>query len=472
MNESSRPVDVSHAPPEASPRAARLARRLVSPVEAFLRVEAASGVVLLVAAVVALILANSPLSAAYHAALELPIGGNVGPYAFEAPLHFWINDGLMTVFFFVVGLEIRREIASGELSTPRRAALPAMAALGGMIAPALVYLAIAGGTPANRSGWAVPMATDIAFAVGVLALLGGRVPPALRVLLLALAIIDDVGSIVVIAVFYAGELAPSGFVLAAAGIAGILLMQAVGVRRAVLYVAPGLLLWLGVLKAGVHPTIAGVIAGLLTPARAWFGPKGLAHVARASAERFEGHLANGGEEGLSAEKIAREGKDLERARRESIAPVKRLEMLLHPWVAFVIMPVFALANAGVTLGSATSPSSLGAGVVAGLVLGKPIGILAASAISVRLGVATLPRGIGRRELLVLGIVAGVGFTMALFVAALAFEDPAKLDEAKAAVLAASAVAIVLSLVVGRALLRAPPEDAAKTASEAESSDEV
>lgn len=461
------------APPGASPVARRWARRLVTPIESFLQVEASSGIVLLAMAAVAIAIASSAWSEPFHHLLELPVGLRVGETTVERPLHFWINDGLMTIFFFVVGLEIRREIHEGELANVRRAALPLAAALGGMAAPALLYLAIAGGSPEDRPGWGVPMATDIAFAVGVLAVLGKRVPPALRVLLLALAIIDDIGSIVVIATFYSGALDPSGFVVAAGGLAVILVLQRVGVRRASVYLLPGVVVWLGVCRSGVHPTIAGVVVGFLTPAKPWLGATGLVALTRRSLEEVEHALAD--ERGAVApERVAAETERIDLASREALAPTVRLQRILHPWVAFVIMPIFALTNAGVTVnGSAAAPSLLGAGIVVGLVVGKPIGVLTACFAVVRLRIATLPRGIGWRELTVLGLVAGIGFTMALFVAALAFPRGDKLEQAKTAILAASVIAMIVGLTVGRVLL--PPQiarGAATSSSEAETSDEV
>jgi len=244
-------------PPEAAPWAARVVRRILTPIEAFLHVEASSGAVLLLAAVGAMVAANSSFRDAYHALVELPIGMVVGAHQVVQPTRFWINDGLMTIFFFVVGLEIRREIHGGELSSLRRAALPAAAAIGGMVTPAALYLLVllvAGADPHARVGWGIPMATDIAFAVGILALLGKRVPPALRVLLLALAIIDDIGGILVIAIFYSAALDLGGLLVAIGGVALVLVLQRVGVRRALLYVPAGFLVWLGLLLSGVHPT--------------------------------------------------------------------------------------------------------------------------------------------------------------------------------------------------------------------------
>ncbi len=461
------------APPEASPVAHKWARRVVAPIESFLHIEAASGIVLLLSAVLAMVIANSRHAEAFHHLLEAPVGFRIGSLVLEHPVHFWINDGLMTIFFFVVGLEIRREIHEGELATVRRAALPMVAALGGMVVPALLYLAVAGRDAADRPGWGVPMATDIAFAVGVLALLGKRVPPALRVLLLALAIIDDIGGIIVIAMFYSGALDVAGFLVAAGGIVGIIFLQRIGARRPAIYVVPGVLVWVGITRSGVHPTIAGVIIGLLTPARSWLGAHGLLHLARRTAETVQRDLDDGSTGKVSPERLAEEASRMDLARREALAPAARLQMMLHPWVAFGIMPIFALANAGVTLdSSAMSFSPVSGGVVLGLVVGKPVGVVAACLLAVKTRVSSLPRGIGGRQLAVLGIVAGVGFTMALFIANLAFPVGQRLEQAKAAILFASVVAMILALVAGRLLLRAPERGAAETEAEAEASDDL
>jgi NhaA family Na+:H+ antiporter len=245
------------------------------PVEKFLHVQASSGILLLAAAVAALLWANSPWAPTYEHLLHTPISVGFDEHIFTRTVHFWINEILMVVFFFVVGLEVRRELFEGELSTPRRAALPVAAALGGMLVPATIYISLNIGSPAVR-GWGIPMATDIAFAVGVLALLGRRVPAALRVLLLALAIIDDIGAILVIALFYSSGIAWSGLIVVGLGIVTVLAMQRIGVRNPILYVAPGVVVWSGMLHVGIHPTIAGVILGLLTPVRSWFGHEGFA----------------------------------------------------------------------------------------------------------------------------------------------------------------------------------------------------
>jgi len=386
--------------------------------EAFFKTEAASGVVLLIAAVVALVLANSGASGAYHRLQTLPVRLSVHSVAFERSLAWWVNDGLMVLFFFMVGLEIRREMHAGELSEWRRAVVPTAAALGGMVVPAGLYLVFAG-RPESYSGWGVPMATDIAFAVGILALLGSRVPPGLRTLLLALAIIDDIGAILVIAFAYSAGISLTGVLVAFGGFAGVLVMKRLGVRRKLAYVAPALVTWAGTYAAGVHPTIAGVALGLVTPVVAGPSPS-----------------------------------DVDDAGTPT-SPAEQLIHMLHPWVAFGIMPLFALANAGVTLGGFHADEislRVAAGVLLGLVVGKPLGVALATAIVLRLKLGVLPSGLGRRHVVVVGIVAGIGFTMALFVAELAFGSGALLDAAKLGVLLASALAGVVTLVVGRLAL--------------------
>ncbi|MFT3769999.1 MAG: Na+/H+ antiporter NhaA [Minicystis sp.] len=473
MRENAPPSSLpSSAPPDVWPAARRVAGAMVRPLSRFLEVQAASGIVLLVAALIALAWANSPWRHSYEAFWGTRISFGVGSWSVSWPLHFWINDALMVVFFFVVGLEIRREIHEGELSDRRRAALPVAAAVGGMIVPAIIYSLVNRGTPAFR-GWGVPMATDIAFAVGVLALLGKRVPAAVRVLLLALAIIDDLGAILVIAIFYSSSFSFSGLLVAAGGIAGVLLLRGLGVRRASAYVAPGIVVWGGILMTGVHPTIAGVILGLLTPVQPWYGPRGFLAVTAAATDDFQEKARREADHHELLEPLAR----VAQARREAVAPVIRIEAALHPWVAYGIMPVFALANAGVDLHGVDlgAPVTTGviAGVIGGLVLGKPIGIVAASFLAERIGIAARPRGVTWRGVLLVGLVAGIGFTMAIFIAGLAFPDVALLGAAKLAVLAASTVAGVVALLAGRVLLPGAqaPAIAAITVDDAEASTE-
>lgn len=458
-------------PPEAWEPLLRLARIASRPLDRFLRIQAASGILLLVAATAALIWANSPWADAYTRLWHTPVGFRVGGFSIERSLEWIVNDGLMVIFFFVVGMEIRREIHHGELSEWRRAALPVAAALGGMLAPAAVYLLLAGG-PTTKSGWGVPMATDIAFAVGVLALLGKRVPAALRVLLLALAVIDDLGAIVVIALFYSSGLVVSGLVVAVLGFAGVFVMQRLGVRAKLAYVPPAVVAWAGIAVAGIHPTIAGVLVGLVTPVRAWLGPEGFLVRVRQELD----HLASAHPRVLSTQELAEALRHVDLVRREAMSPAESLIETLHPWVAFGIMPLFALANAGVHLSreavvSSSVPVVLGVGV--GLTLGKPVGILLACSLTVRLRIASLPTGLSTRHLVVLGAVAGVGFTMALFIAQLAFANPALLASAKLGVLLASGCAGALALAAGRTLLTTTDvTGAARTADEAECSTEA
>lgn len=449
----------------------RAVQRVTGPVERFLRTEAAGGIVLSWTTFIALAWANSPYRESYHALWHSPAGIRLGDFELVHPLHFWVNEILMTLFFFVVGLEIRREIARGELSDLRRASLPLGAAIGGMVVPALIYLAINAGR-SSASGWAVPMATDIAFAVGILTLLGKRVPPALRVLLLALAVIDDVGAILVIGLAYSSSFDPMGLTIAAAGILGIFTMQWAGIRRAWLYVPPGLVVWYGIHAAGVHATLAGVIVGLLTPAQAWFGRgefvRTLGHVVE-----VVGRDKDPRDPGLLAHLDAEQLDILKEARRELMAPVDYLQHALHRWVAYAIMPLFAFANAGVSLSSVTLDDTsipLLTGVVLGLTLGKPLGIVLGTFIVVKAGAAALPRGVTWRGVFVVGLVGGIGFTMSLFIAELAFEG-ATLDAAKFAILIGSALAAFAGITFGRVAL---PSDshvtgAAQTESEAESS---
>ena len=457
----------SSLPPEASPLAHRTVRRLLAPVQAFLQIEAASGIALMIATALALVWANSPWAHSYHDLWHLPVGLGVGEWSFVRPLHFWVNDVLMAVFFFVVGLEIRRELHAGELSDLKRATLPLAAALGGMLLPAGIYAVLNYGR-AGIHGWGVPMATDIAFAVGVLALLGPRVPPALRILLLALAVIDDIGAIVVIAIFYTDGVAPSGLGVAAAGGLGILLLQRIGLRSAWHYVPAGAVVWVGLYQAGVHPTLCGVIVGLMTPARAWVGAEGFSAQAAPL-------VADAGKQ--SPHELLGVLDEIERLRREAVPPTVYLVHHLHRLVAFAIMPLFALANAGVSLGGADLSGDglfVFLGVAVGLVVGKTFGIFLACRLTAALGLSALPRDARWTGVVLVGITAGIGFTMSLFVAQLAFPPGALLETAKLAILVGSTVAALVGLAYGRLTLRprAPDEAPFVDAATAESSAEV
>lgn len=441
-------------PPWSWAPARNLVRGISGSIVRLLALPSASGILLLLAAAIALAWANSAWSASYVSLWRIPLGVRLGEVAFERQLGWWINDGLMAIFFFVIGLEIRREIHAGELSDLRRAALPLAAAVGGMIAPASIYVALNSGSTAV-DGWGIPMATDIAFAVGVLALLGQRVPASLRILLLALAVIDDVGAILVIALFYSNGIEFAGVCVLAAGVLGVLALQWSGVRSPWSYVVPALTVWIGAYAAGVHPTIAGVIVGLLTPVRPWFDDDGLA---AASAR----HIAGSRRESDPHARLVH----LDRLRLASVeasAPVERLQHRFHGWVSFAIMPVFALANAGVALGDAEfskDGSRIFGGVVLGLVCGKLIGIVGFAWLAVRLGWAVLPNGVSWRGIAVVGLVGGIGFTMSLFIAGLALPPGARLETAKLAILAASCIAAVVALLIGWFALHPSPRASA------------
>jgi len=419
----------------------------IEPIERFLHVEAASGVVLLLCTLTALALANSPWSEPYLALWETPISFGLGTRIISHSLQHWINDGLMAVFFFVIGLEVKREIVLGELRDARRAALPIFAALGGMLVPALVYFALQPGGDAQR-GWGIPMATDIAFVVGCLALLSTRVPSSLRVLLLSLAIADDIGAILVIAVGYTDSIDLRALGLGLAGLGAVWLASRMGVRSLLVYVLLGTLSWFAFHASGVHATIAGVALGLLTPARNLFG-KGLLRqaVARAAAVLQ-------GEGWDSLQRRAHHVRQAQLAAREAVSPVEYIEAVMHPWVGFVIMPIFALANAGVVFHASDVTQPVALAVAAGLVLGKPLGIVSFCWIAVRLGWARLPEGVSWPVLIAGSCLAGIGFTMALFIAGLALEGQ-QLAFAKVGVLAASALAALLGLALLWWLLPAP-----------------
>lgn len=432
------------------PRAQRLTERTFQTLERFLHVEAVSGIVLLITAAAALIWANSPFAGSYHDLWHAPVVLGVGPHVFTQSLHFWINDGLMTVFFLVVGMEIRREIHEGALASLQLAALPLAAALGGVAVPALLYVAL-NAAPPQINGWAVPTATDIAFAVGVLALLGRSIPGNVRVLLLALAVIDDLAAVLIIAIFYSGGLEPIGFVVAGAGIALTLGLQRMGIGSAWAYVVPGAVVWVGMLQTGAHPTLAGVALGLLTPVVARPMREPPAETVTRAANDV---AAMADREDRGPESLQEPLRDLRLAQRELMPPVVRVQMALHPWVAFGVMPVFALANAGVGLDGIdpADEASTGImyGVLAALVLGKPAGVIGASWLAVRSGLCRLPPEVSWSGVCLVGLLAGIGFTMSIFIASLAFTQDQLLGAAKLGVLAGSLVSAVLGLAWGAA----------------------
>ncbi len=412
----------------------------LTPLQEFVRSAAGAGVLLFTVAVLAFAWANSPWAASYVGLKEARIGLRLGGWELEKALLLRVNDGLMTIFFLLVGLEIKREVLVGELSGLRRAALAVAAAGGGMVVPALIYAAINAGGDGLR-GWGIPMATDIAFALGVLALLGSRVPVGLKVSLTALAIADDLGAVLIIAFFYTEEL--NLMALAAAGaVWGLALVAgARGVRRLEVYGVLGIGLWYFVLTSGVHATVAGVLLALAVPIAHRIGTAEFAQVLRDTAS--EG----------SAEAMAPRIERLDDLLVQAQSPLHRLEHTLHGWVAYLVLPVFSLFNAGVTVGGSDG-GGIGAvslGAFLGLVVGKPLGVTAAAWLAVRLRLAALPEGTGWGALLGVGLLAGIGFTMALFIAGLALGQTALLDGAKLGVLSASVVAAI----AGATLLHRP-----------------
>jgi NhaA family Na+:H+ antiporter len=401
-------------PTPAAPAEGALPSALQLPLQAlreFLRLESAGGILLLIAAALALMLDNSPLSLRYQELLKLPFGLTLGPLALQKSLLHWINDGLMAVFFLLVGLEIKREVLEGELSSARQVALPGLCALGGMAAPALVYLLFNWATPETRAGWAIPAATDIAFAMGVMALLGSRVPEGLKIFLLALAIIDDLGAIAIIALFYTADLSLLSLGLAALGILALALLNRLGVLRLAPYILIGIFIWICVLKSGVHATLSGVAIAFAIPLKTK-GPR-------------------------------------------AASPLRRCEHALHPWVTYAIMPVFAFANAGVSLrgtGLETLLQPVTLGIAGGLFVGKQLGVMAVAALGAALGLLRLPAGASWWQMYGAAVLTGIGFTMSLFIGTLAFAGPEAAAPLRLGVLAGS----ILSAVFGYAVLRLAP----------------
>jgi NhaA family Na+:H+ antiporter len=414
----------------------------------FLRIEAVAGVTLLLSTLVAVGLANTGWSEQFFELWEVPVGFRIGGFEFSRSLKHWINDGLMTIFFFVIALELKREAALGELRQLRLAALPAAAALGGMVVPAAVFLLLIGDGP-GANGWGTVMSTDTAFLVGCLAVLGQRVPQALRLFLLSLAIFDDIGAILVVAVGYGGSLQWTALAWAVTGLAAVAGIARLGVRSIPIYFALGSCVWLALDASGIHPTLAGVILGLMTPARSWVSDRRLhAILDRVIAYPPGDHW--GADTGA--------GHDLRQAgvaAREAISPIERLEFVLHPWVAFTIMPLFALANAGVSMAEASFDASLTVGIFVAFVLGKPAGIILFSILAVKFRAAMLPASLTWRVLAAGSLLTGIGFTMALFIAELAF-DSALLGSVKLGIMGASLLAATAGVLALVWLTQAPP----------------
>jgi len=439
--------DELHARTQAE-RAAQLALR---PFQQFAQRQAAGGLMLLVCAVLALAWANSPWAIAYGQMLHEPFGISFGEHLLRLDLRHWINDGLMAVFFFAVGLEIKREFLVGELAERQKALLPIAAAIGGMVAPALIYLAFnAGGAGAH--GWGIPMATDIAFALGALTILGSRIPVGLKVFLVALAIVDDLGALLVIAVFYTASIEWTGVVLAAAFLIALFVANRAGARRGPIYMLLGLGLWAALFNSGLHATLAGVLTALFVPARVRIVPEALVPVIRRGAAVIEAQARDGQPGSMDPERFAAISV-LSRSLDAANSPLQRFEHSVQPWVSFVILPVFALFNAGVAVDASllrTLASAVPLGIIAGLVIGKPLGICLASWLAVKSGLAALPDGVSWRHVVGTAFLAGIGFTMALFISGLAFPGTDLEREAKLAILVAS----VLAAAVGIAILLA------------------
>lgn len=414
-------------------RESLIARTVQLPIQQFIHTQGVSSAFLLAAALCALVWANSPWSATYDHIwhVELRLSG------LQLPFHAWINDAMMALFFFLVGMEVKQEIVNGELADMRRAALPVFAGIGGMIAPALIFAVLNHGRP-GAHGWGIPMATDIAFSLGVLAMIKG-VPNELKVFLLSLAIADDIGAIAVIALFYTETLHFDQLLIGVLLLAVILLCRRVGIDRQIIYVVLGFAFWLAILRSGIHATIAGVILGILVPVHSRVPLENFGEACRETLDEFRKAFASG-DRALANRHLGA----MEYLIANTESPADRATRKLHDWVAFLILPLFALANAGVTFSLSTWASLLHSpvawGVLLGLFIGKPIGIVSASWIAVKLKIAQLPKTVRWNHIIGVGSLAGVGFTVSLFIGALAFEDPAMLDAAKTAILCASLLA--------------------------------
>lgn len=421
---------------------------LVRPFQLFVEAEASSSILLVLSLLLALIWANSPASDSYHRFWEAELSISVGGYSVAKGLRDWLNEGLMTLFFLIVGIEIKREMLVGELASPKKALLPVGAAVGGMIVPALIYAAFTYGTPMAR-GWGIPMATDIAFALGTLTILGRRVPAGLRVFLSAFAIADDLGAVVVIALFYTATIHPGPLLLGLAAMLLMIIANVLWIKKTLVYALLGIVLWLAFLGSGVHATVAGVIIAMCIPARGKY-----------DTDRFLGEVGkyvgeiqcppeSCGYSILLNEKHLNAVQSIELACHHVETPLQRILHSLRPWVVFLIIPVFALANAGVTFGridvvqALTSPVTLG--VTFGLVLGKPIGIGLFSYLLVRTRLSLLPSGVSWSHIVGAGLLGGIGFTMSLFIASLSFSDHTLLDSTKVGILLASLISAVLGI---------------------------
>ncbi len=425
--------------------------RLLLPFRTFIRNEVSSGILLIVSAGVALIWANSPFADSYHALWDTHLSFHYEGFVVSESLLDWINDGLMAMFFFVVGLEIKRELMAGELASPRHAALPLIAAAGGMLVPALIYTAFNFGTP-EVVGWGIPMATDIAFSMGILHLLGNRVPSSLKIFLVSLAIADDLGAVLVIALFYTSDISFTSLFIGFALLGLVGLLNRLGVRSTLAYGVLGIGgVWLAFLFSGVHPSIAGVLMAMMIPATIRIEPERFVDRSRSMIDRFE--QAGYPQRDILTNRPRQAALlDLDVITDHSLTPLQRLETALHPWVSFLILPLFALANAGVTIDAdlgAAAMHPVTVGIALGLLVGKQVGVTGFAWLAVRFGLAELPTNVRWSQLYGVSWLAAIGFTMSLFIGGLAFEDPQYLAMAKVAVLGASVVAGIVGVVILR-----------------------
>ena len=429
-----------------------IADSVIQPFDRFFDREATSGIILIVVTVAAMIIANSPLGDAYYHLWETPIGFTIGSFSLEKSLHHWINDGLMSIFFFLVGLEIKREVLVGELASPRQAIFPIAAALGGMIVPALFYILFNFGGP-GEGGWAIPMATDIAFALGCLALLGKGIPKGILIFLTALAIIDDLGGILVIALFYTDQLSVAALVDVVALLIVSIMLNRLGVRKTFPYVLVGIFLWLALLKSGVHTTVAGILLAMTIPASTAIRHSEFVKKIEEQLNSLTGNL-----EGVLSCPLELKEADkqavilsLEKACSDAEAPLEHIEHSLQPWVVYLIIPIFAFSNAGVRLDfgnlSAVLANPVFLGTTLGLVVGKQIGVFSFAWLAVKSGLASLPQGVNWGHIYGVSILSGIGFTMSLFIGALAFEGNELLETAKLGTLIASLLSGILGYVV-------------------------
>ncbi|MCP4706233.1 MAG: Na+/H+ antiporter NhaA [candidate division Zixibacteria bacterium] len=428
--------------------------RLIEPIIRFMHIQAMGGVVLFCCTMVALWAANSQFASWYESFWNQTLGITIGNFSMSYPIWYWVNDALMVIFFFVIGLEIKRELTTGELSEKRKIILPVAAALGGAITPALIYIFIIQDQP-GQEGWAIPMATDIAFVVGALSILGKRVPHSLKIFLLSVAIVDDLLAVSVIALFYTESIQISWLLISLCGFCSIIILNKLGVRAISVYVAMGCGIWFAVYNAGIHPTIAGVALGIMTPTRSFVDRNTVstAFMSLGSMLNSKNNMPEINEK-ISMSRIA------QFTAKESVAPLDRLEKQLHPWVAFAIMPIFALANAGVSFQDINSGETISMAIIIGLVIGKPVGIVISTLIVTGFRWVKLPRGLSWPIMIGAGFLSGIGFTMSLFIATLGL-DGELLELSKGGVLLGSAISIILGCGILLASLKSKTQNTSR-----------